>query len=1499
MQHRLAFAFAVGAICWGSLSLAATLVVDPMGTYPTIQSAVDAAVTGDDITVPAGTFIEQVVVTGKDITITGAGVGSSILQSPATLTAFFPSGSNSNYPIFYVHDANDVVIQGFTIDGAGNGNANYRFVGAGYYQAGGAILDCYITGIVETPFNGNQHGNGIYTLNPSTTPYMIEVGNVEVDTFQKNGITINGPDIVANVHDCTVNGVGPTSVTAQNGIQIGTSVTGTVTDCSINGIAYTGATWTATGLLAFGPTDAAGIALDGCQTSVYYIDAGGTFENSTITNPLGDGFYAYSSSASLLATSSTRPKAQPMDDQSGDPTPETAVMDVTVRDCTAVGTGLEFSWGISAYGEGGTITFNVENCFIHDWDYGVVTYDFSTTSIDAHIFENDLSGNTFSVGTNLTTIQDASGNWHGSADAGTVGAGVDPNVDYSPWLESGIDQDMGTPGFQGDFSVLSVDDDSPESDPAGRISQAIALVSGSTVNIAPGNYEEQVHITTPNLVLQGSGVDVSVIESPTSLTDFFTSGGVNFKPIVFVDGVSGVSISDLTVDGLGRGNANNRFSGVGFWNCGGTLANCRFTNVQDTPFSGVQHGYGVVARNDDGGPHLLSITDCTADGFQKNGFDLRGAGLDFDLVSCSATGEGPTATIAQNGYVVGFGGAGSVTNCDAAAIEYTPSGTVSTGILPFDAGGDVDISGWTTTDVQASIYYYNAGGSVADFDISGGSYDGINFWNETTSAPLTDRERVSVDTEGYSGGSPLAGPYAASVSGGCLTGTGAPGFYGIWANSTGGLGLNVTIANTSVTNFDYGLVAEGVATLTANDCAISGNLTAGYLNVNGTPQDATDNWWGDVSGPSGDGSGTGDAVSGGGVDFTPFLATGTSSTTCTFTPSGGTNEVIPVNTSGSCINASSPCLTVDVEISRVESSNMRGFSVDIQLVGLDLCIPTPASASIHQGTYLSSGTSGGTIYQVLDNGGGSYTVDCAILGGDCGQTAATGQLFTVDVTTAGADGTGTIQVTDVTFRDCTNLPIAGSPGAPLSIDIDTSGPSPVASVLTAQVKSGNDGDGTTMVDVSYTAPGDAVNAAVYRAPYVDGSNANAYPEYDDAPGGAPPAAPGAYPPAAPWDAITLPLGGGMDEPTDRGYWYYVVYTQDACGNWSAASAMSDGVLNYHLGDVSDGGTPGQGDNLVSSPDISLLGAFYGATLSYPDTESYLDFGPTSDNTVDGLPTTDNIVNFEDLIMFAINYGEVGLTEPLENAIDLAPHGSEVPTLALHRAAVMADGTVQAQLVLSQADVVQGAHARITFDPTQMELLEVRQGSLITDQGANVFFGTIEAEGSVSIDAAALGTGNTIHGSGEYATLVFRVTEAGAQPALVDVSLRNSQNRELGKSTDEPETAGDGRVTQPTTPALETRTAPTASMALGATPNPFHGTTTVRFQLAEASPVRVQVLDVSGRLVRTIADADFGVGVHAAQWDGRNSAGVQVQAGIYFYRIQAGAEIWSSKLILKK
>jgi PKD repeat protein len=80
----------------------------------------------------------------------------------------------------------------------------------------------------------------------------------------------------------------------------------------------------------------------------------------------------------------------------------------------------------------------------------------------------------------------------------------------------------------------------------------------------------------------------------------------------------------------------------------------------------------------------------------------------------------------------------------------------------------------------------------------------------------------------------------------------------------------------------------------------------------------------------------------------------------------------------------------------------------------------------------------------------------------------------------------------------------------------------------------------------------------------------------------------------------------------------------------------------------------------------------------------------------------------------------------------------------------------------------------------------------------------------------------------------------------------------------------------------------AALAAYAVPNPMRLRGAIAFRLPAPGPVRVEVLDVNGRLVRTLLDLPMlGSGVHQASFDGRDRAGRPVVSGIYFYRVEWG------------
>ncbi len=68
------------------------------------------------------------------------------------------------------------------------------------------------------------------------------------------------------------------------------------------------------------------------------------------------------------------------------------------------------------------------------------------------------------------------------------------------------------------------------------------------------------------------------------------------------------------------------------------------------------------------------------------------------------------------------------------------------------------------------------------------------------------------------------------------------------------------------------------------------------------------------------------------------------------------------------------------------------------------------------------------------------------------------------------------------------------------------------------------------------------------------------------------------------------------------------------------------------------------------------------------------------------------------------------------------------------------------------------------------------------------------------------------------------------------------------------------------------------------PNPFNPSTTIAFNLKEASSVRLEIYNLQGRKVRTLMSGSKAAGEHASVWNGLDDKGQPVASGVYFYRL---------------
>jgi subtilisin family serine protease len=100
------------------------------------------------------------------------------------------------------------------------------------------------------------------------------------------------------------------------------------------------------------------------------------------------------------------------------------------------------------------------------------------------------------------------------------------------------------------------------------------------------------------------------------------------------------------------------------------------------------------------------------------------------------------------------------------------------------------------------------------------------------------------------------------------------------------------------------------------------------------------------------------------------------------------------------------------------------------------------------------------------------------------------------------------------------------------------------------------------------------------------------------------------------------------------------------------------------------------------------------------------------------------------------------------------------------------------------------------------------------------------------------------------------------------------------------------------PAIAGAGGPLVTALMQNAPNPFRDDTDVRFTLAARGRVTLEVFDVGGRRLATLADREFEPGAHSVTWSRRGAQGDLVPAGVYFYRMVSPGHVQTRKMILQ-
>ena len=356
-----------------------------------------------------------------------------------------------------------------------------------------------------------------------------------------------------------------------------------------------------------------------------------------------------------------------------------------------------------------------------------------------------------------------------------------------------------------------------------------AAASTDTVMVCPGVYDEQVVIDSLDLTLQGSGNSTVIRPSSAAvLTDLYTYpagtffAGTVMASIILVKDSDAVTIKNLKVDGvdvttLPAGSA--RVAGILYGESGGTVNSATVTTMVVDGYTTRTYGIDLSAQ---GTARTVDVKNSHITDWSRNGIQAMGGALTVDIHDNTLTGPGDTlnASAVPNGILFIQDVDGNATSNVIHGMHTSVTTSRSAGILIYDPVTPGIV-------LDANNIYDTDDGILVGHDAN----DVLIFQNY-----LHDNLEVGVHLE------------------------------------DGATDTTIT-ANLIEDNVLVGIRFAGAADPTTPDTPPgTGNVAhrnrivgngVGVADYDVQAFDAERNWWGDPSGPSGEGFGEGDAVSAG------------------------------------------------------------------------------------------------------------------------------------------------------------------------------------------------------------------------------------------------------------------------------------------------------------------------------------------------------------------------------------------------------------------------------------------------------------------------------------------------------------------------------------------------------------------------------------------------------------------------------------------------------------
>jgi len=344
-------------------------------------------------------------------------------------------------------------------------------------------------------------------------------------------------------------------------------------------------------------------------------------------------------------------------------------------------------------------------------------------------------------------------------------------------------------------------------------------------------------------------------------------------------------------------------------------------------------------------------------------------------------------------------------------------------------------------------------------------------------------------------------------------------------------------------------------------------------------------------------------------------------------------------------------------------------------------------------------------------------------------------------------------------------------------------------------------------------------------------------------------------------------------------YHFSIWTVDSAGNKSAGYNTQAQCTNYWLGDFR-----AEAGCLDFPGEFLQLALHYGENDLNPGFLDSIDIGPTSDASGTGLPMPDGLTDFEDLVIFGMNYDEhscgfaaAGQSRP---SMESSPASARPVKMIADVPGSVRSGAEYTVVLRAANDELAGIkayHVILNYNHDVAELVKIEAGAMHSSVAEQFFF-VDKTKTNIDITGAVFGAGVVFTGE-EIARVTFKAKANGDLALTSDkLDLRDRSNGRIESSLAFNQSIG-------TLPA---------EFALAQNyPNPFNPTTSIELAIPTACDYTLTIYNITGQAV-DVFKGHSEPGYLKINWNAQNFA-----SGIYLYKMVTDKFTDTKKMVLLK